>query len=80
MKKVFVFGSKHCKPCEGWKRMLKEAGVKYEYIDVEENPKMANEYLVNSLPTTIVLDSDKVKFFYAGAGKKGLKELKGILK
>jgi len=79
MKKVLVFGSKHCKPCEGWKRMLKEAGIKYEYIDVEKNPKMANEYLVNSLPTTIVLKNGRVSFCVIGASKKKLTELREAL-
>ena len=79
MKKVLVFGSKHCKPCEGWKRMLKEAGIKYEYVDVEENPRMANEYSVNSLPTTVVLNSGTVVFHETGAGRTILKKLREAL-
>ena len=82
MKKILVFGAPWCKPCESWKRMLNAAGIKFEYkgISIEENEELARKYEVMNLPTTLVINSGKVVFSYTGAGRKGLKELKEVMK
>ena len=79
--KVIVFGSKYCKPCHTWKRMLKEAGIEFEYVDVEKDPQQANAFLVTSLPTTIVYNPEigAVMAFEVGTSRKFLKWLKEAL-
>lgn len=48
-----IFGGKYCVQCEPFKKNLERNLVQFKYIDVFENIKLANNWNVMSLPTTI---------------------------
>tara|TARA_R110000851_G_scaffold284403_2_gene437973 strand:- start:240 stop:497 length:258 start_codon:yes stop_codon:yes gene_type:complete len=57
MKKIKYFSAKWCGPCKVFKPIMKELsseGYDIEFIDGDDNPKIANEYNIRSVPTTIV--------------------------
>ena len=63
---LVFFTGKHCAPCQ---RMKKESHLYFKsvaedldiykviIIDVEDNPKIANQYIVRSLPTIIIFNN-----------------------
>jgi glutaredoxin len=66
---VVLFGADWCGNCTPQKEMLDDAGIEYEYVDVDESTESqerANKYNVRSLPTTIVLDGDEVADSFIG--------------
>lgn len=66
---VLLFGADWCGNCTPQKEMLDDAGIEYEYVDVDESQESqerANEYNVRSLPTTIVLDGGEVESSFIG--------------
>lgn len=57
MKKIKYFSAEWCAPCKVFKPIMKELsneGYDIEFIDGDDNPKIANEYNIRSVPTTIV--------------------------
>lgn len=57
MKKIKYFSAEWCGPCKVFKPIMKELsseGYDIEFIDGDDNPKIANEYNIRSVPTTIV--------------------------
>jgi len=70
---IFVFGHSKCQPCYYLKRQLDFKKIKYRYVDVEkENP---NNWLVNSVPTVIILENGNIKEFLVGYSKKVLETI-----
>ncbi len=65
MLRALVFVSKWCPYCEFFKLVverLKERfpEVRFEVVDVEENPELAERYNVEMLPTTVLLNGERV--------------------
>jgi len=61
---VLFFTSKKCVACKELLPRLKsfcETDIKINIIDVEENPKIVNNYCVSSLPTLIYMLDGKPK-------------------
>lgn len=46
----------NCRPCVFVENFLKDQGVKYESVNVQENPDVAAEYGIMATPVTILLD------------------------
>ena len=74
MKKVEIITTPNCASCATVKKMLDEMGVKYDVIDVVENPKILEKYQVMTAPG-IAIDG-KLKF----SGVPTRKELENELK
>ena len=59
-KGVYLFGTKTCPNCKTAKKMLDQAGVKYEYIDAEEKAELSTKYGVKTAPTLVDVNGKKV--------------------
>lgn len=51
---AILFTTSTCPNCKNAKRVLEKNGVKYELVNAEENPTLAKEYGVKSVPTLTV--------------------------
>ena len=51
---AILFTTSTCPNCKNAKRVLEKNGVKYELVNAEENPTLAKEYGVKSVPTLVV--------------------------
>ena len=52
-------------------RDLKSDGLPIEIIDIDSNEDLAREFVVRSVPTTIIMDGDKeIERFVGGKNKK----------
>ena len=51
---AILFTTSTCPNCKNAKRVLEKNGVKYELVNAEENPTLAKEYGVKSVPTLAV--------------------------
>lgn len=57
MKKCYVFSSDHCAPCKEHKAQLKNMGVQFQEMNVDNGGgKLAQQWHIRSLPTTIIAD------------------------
>lgn len=79
MYKIIVFGSKTCVPCKFLRKDLEENKIKYTYIDVEEKPDLVSYFSITSVPTTIILQGDKVIDMYIGNSKKIISRIKELI-
>lgn len=50
---IKIFGAPWCGNCNATKTQLDGLGVQYEYINIDENPELAAEHTIRSLPTLI---------------------------
>jgi len=55
MKKVIVYGTKACSPCNTLKAAMEKEGVPFEYVDVEKEPV---DFNVERLPTTLIFKNE----------------------
>lgn len=65
-KDILVFGADFCASCKGYKQRLKTLGIPFTEIDAEEEVDLANKYSIRTLPTTILLENDKVVAKFVG--------------
>jgi thioredoxin 1 len=61
--KLFHFTAEWCNPCKKIKPIINEYVIEnphiiYEAINVDENPEIAKEYGVLSIPTLIAIDDN----------------------
>ena len=57
MKTAKYFSATWCGPCKVFKPTMKELsdeGYDIEFLDGDENPKLASEYNIRSVPTTVI--------------------------
>ena len=60
MKQVIYFGAEWCGPCRSIKPRLQEANLPIRYVDVDQSPQMAGDYLVKSIPTVVLVLNGEV--------------------
>ncbi len=60
MKQVIYFGAAWCGPCQQIKPRLQEANLPIRYVDVDQSPQMAGDYLIKSIPTVVLVESGQV--------------------
>ena len=57
---VLYFSAQWCRPCKTFKPVLQQTaaqlGIGINYIDVDTQGSMAQQYNVNSVPTLIIVD------------------------
>jgi thioredoxin 1 len=74
MKRVIYVSAPWCNPCASFKPILKEVtaelGILVEYIDIDTNPEIAEQYGIRAVPTTIFLNENTTIFKYSGAMTK----------
>jgi thioredoxin 1 len=51
----------NCRPCVFVENFLQDQGVKYESVNVQENPEVAAEFGIMATPVTILLDDNGVE-------------------
>lgn len=55
---LLKFYRNNCSPCSMVDNYLKEKGVSYKSVNVEEDPELATQYGLTSVPVTILLDNE----------------------
>ena len=60
MKQVIYFGAEWCGPCKSIKPRLQEANLPIRYVDVDQSPQMAADYLVKTIPTVVLVELGQV--------------------
>ena len=60
MKQVIYFGAEWCGPCKSIKPQLLAANLPIRYVDVDQSPQMAGDYLVRSIPTVVLVLNGEV--------------------
>lgn len=59
MKQILYFSAPWCGPCKMFKpkmEALKAEGLPIQFIDVDQQPDMAQQYGIRNVPTTIFLN------------------------
>ena len=70
------FHADWCGPCKTQDPIIEELEadlgeeVTFEYVDVDEEPDVANEYQVRSIPTIIVRNEDEIVERYVGVTQR----------
>lgn len=73
MMKLLFFYTPWCSVCKFYEKEFIEplkkrvSKDKIEYIDMQARPQMADKYLINRLPSVVILDDDKIKSVITGA-------------
>ena len=65
MKQVIRFTASWCSPCKMYTPIFEKvasetSGIKFETIDVDSGDQRVIEYGVKNIPTTVILEGDKV--------------------
>ena len=60
MKQIIYFGAEWCGPCKAIKPRLQEANLPIRYVDVDQSPQMAGDYLVRTIPTVVLVELGQV--------------------
>lgn len=60
-KKILRFTASYCQPCKMLAMNLEGAdlGVPIEVVDIEVHQDVAEQYLIRSVPTLVLLEDDK---------------------
>lgn len=59
MNKLLVFTASWCGPCKAFKPTLAELDQsRLQYLDIDEFPEIREDYGVQSVPTTVLVDED----------------------
>lgn len=56
MSKIIKFEKDGCVPCQMVNNYMDDKGIEMEHINPFENPELAVEYDIGSVPVTILLD------------------------
>ena len=62
MKTAKYFSAKWCGPCKVFKPVMEELsqeGYSIQFIDGDEEMKLANQYGIRSIPTAVIEEEDK---------------------
>jgi thioredoxin 1 len=75
MKTAKYFTATWCGPCQQFKPIMEELksdGLPIEIIDIDSNEDLAREFVVRSVPTTIIMDGEVEVERFIGAKTKRL--------
>lgn len=56
--KILKLEKHNCRPCGMVENFLQDQNVKYDKINIEENPETSMQYGVMSVPVTLLLDDN----------------------
>ncbi len=71
LNETLLFGTKTCPNCKMAKMLLEKAGVKYKWVDAEENVELTNSFNVRKAPTLLVPDGENILTFENASNIKG---------
>ena len=71
---ITLFGTKTCPNCKMSKMLLDKAGIKYTWVDAEENPELTMKLGVKKAPTLIVPNGDSFDSYENASNIKGFIE------
>lgn len=57
MKKALYFTAPWCGPCQVLKPRIQSLGLPIQFIDVDQNQSMAQQYGVRNVPTIILINN-----------------------
>ena len=60
MKQILYFSAGWCQPCKTFKpqmESLKSEGLPIQFLDVEQNPELSQQYSIRNVPTTVFLNN-----------------------
>jgi thioredoxin 1 len=82
MKHVIRFTAKWCSPCQAYTPTFEKVasetpGIQFETIDVDSTDSRITEYGIRGVPTTIVLENNKV--IKRQSGNIGAEQLKQMI-
>jgi thioredoxin 1 len=69
---VMLFTTPHCNPCKNMKLILQELEknhsdkIDFYFVDTTQNEKLAEQYKIKSVPTTIFKNDKAIKDRFAG--------------
>lgn len=66
MSKPLLLTASFCQPCQQVKKYIQENGMDVEIVDVTEQPEVASEYGIRSVPVLIV-DNGLNRFTSSGS-------------
>lgn len=75
--KIIKFEKEDCNPCAMVSELLDKNGVEYEKVNPFNNPEMAVQFKVRSVPTTILMDDNTELKRIVGFKPDELNELLG---
>ena len=57
MKQILYFSSTWCGPCKNFKPIMESVSnsIPVQFIDIDQNPALATQYNIKSIPTLIFL-------------------------
>ncbi len=76
LSETLLFGTKTCPNCKMAKMLLEKAGVKYKWVDAEENVELTTSMGVKKAPTLLVPENGEVRVFENASNIKGYIESK----
>ena len=76
LQETLLFGTKTCPNCKMAKMLLEKAGVKYKWVDAEENVELTTKMGVKKAPTLLVPEEGEVRIFENASNIKGYIESK----
>lgn len=76
MKKLLKFSADWCGPCHAvapqLEKVANDFNLEVEIIDIDDNPGLAQEYGVSSVPTILLIEEGKELARHIGAAPKSL--------
>jgi thioredoxin 1 len=80
---VLYFTMKTCGPCKAFKPVLQQVssqlGVSINYIDVDHQGSLAQQYNVNSVPTLIIVNPITGEIKHRSSGAMSAAQLTNVL-
>ena len=57
MKQILYFSSTWCQPCKNFKPIMESVSnsIPVQFVDVDQNPTLAAQYNIRSIPTLVFL-------------------------
>ena len=71
---ILLFGTKTCPNCKMAKMLLEKAGIKYTFIDAEEEVELTKKFNIRKAPTLVVPTKDGHKLYENASNIKGFVE------
>jgi ribonucleoside-triphosphate reductase len=71
---VLLFGTKTCPNCKMAKMLLEKAGIKYTFIDAEEEVELTKKFNIRKAPTLVVPTKEGHKLYENASNIKGFVE------
>jgi thioredoxin 1 len=82
MKQIIYFSSTWCQPCKNFKPIMESVSnsIPVQFVDIDQNPTLAAQYNIRSIPTLIFLkDGQEVNKKPGVLSESQVKEIYNLL-